>query len=281
MSTPLRSAAIALIIFCFFSKAIFGQDITSIASNSPAFLVKGGRVHIQYGNSLVGKKIAIRDAYLIPFWNFEKNRCMFAEGCSDTFEATMLVAEVQSIWPEPVLLTAAHLRLKDFKKKPKAPSTFGETVLAEEVNNQLNPRNFVLHPGEIKVLLFQSGIRINGLLDFFTENIRSESIFCGAPPCFLHNQSRVSEFNKFLAMKIGRRAAVELTIYEKDYIPLLKTSFRLAEGSTLFDNGNVPRERYKLQHDKFIGEANYLLREGDTPFVSRVSFIRNISTIEK
>ena len=218
----------------------------------------------------IGKKIAIRRAFLLPMYSFEKLHCGMEARC-DFYETAGLYVEVQSIWPEPVLLTAAHLERTGFKSESsREPATMGKGVLAERITRQWNPQEFLLQPGETKLVGMERGLRLEGLMEFFTDDLRGDFISCDLAPCVLHNSQRVDELNSFFAVRYGKRASLRLTIYEKDYVPILKTSFRLSDGDNLFSVGNVRNDAYRLQHDALIAEALYVLQGGTDTFGARL-----------
>lgn len=172
-----------------------------------------------------------------------------------------MILEIQSIWPESVLLTAARLERLALRSKRPDPGFGSATVLGEQITRQFVPSTFLLQPGEIKRISLERGLRLDGLMDFFTDEIRGELVSGTPGSLILHNQRRVSEFNHFLARKFGKQAALRLTIFEKDYQSILTTTFRLAQGGDSISIGNVLRDQYKLQHDVFLAEALHLLQD--------------------
>lgn len=246
------------------ARDINASSANSRGSQSPAFVVNDkGRVSISFGEEKIGKKIAIRRAYLLPFFGFNKEGCtedVPRSKCGDLQEATRLYLEIQSIWPQPVLLTAAHLEKVSFTSDRPTPGFYSDMALGEKITSQSRPSNFLFQPGEVKLISLFEGVRLDGVTEFFTTEVRSEPISGEKGHFILHNLERVSEFNQFLERKFGKKAALRITIYEKDYQPILRTSFLLADGGDMFSSQvESSGSRYKLQHDRFLAETLFLL----------------------
>jgi len=266
-------ATAAALLAASFACSATPPSVSTTGRQSPAVNQSGDHAvtTVLYGAQpeRVGKKIAIRSAFLIPVQGFDQTRCGADPHCGDFYESAMLYIEVQSIWPEPVLLTAARLEKLGIRSRQMDPGAMGEAVLAEQITRQRSPQSFLFQPGDIKLIHLGSGVRLDGLMEFFTEELRHELISCDGGRCMLHNLRRVKELNEFLAQHYGKQASLRLTIYEKDYQPILTTSFRLADGDDLFSVGDVRKSAYRLQHDRFIAEALYLLQGGKESFKYR------------
>lgn len=249
---------------------LYAQSVKSLGDRSPAINQAGDKstVIINYDKERIGKKIAIREAYLIPMDSFAERECQVSDSCMGFYESVSLYIKVQSIWPEPILLTAARLDLNKFQTKWPRPGGLGRNTLGERITSQFEPGDFFLRPGEIKLIRLEKGIRLTGVMDFFTEELRGEP-FGDTAPGFINNLHRVVELNDFFAKKYGRRASLILTIYEKDYRPLLVTSFLLSDGDNLFGAGDERNSKYKLKHDAFIAEVLYRLNGGKRSFDKR------------
>lgn len=254
------------------SIATNAAPISAITSGSQApVVIDSPGTRINYVQEHVGKKIAIRQAFLVPYPKFNQKRCADQSRCSDFFESVSLFVEVQSIWPEPVLLTAATLKKVGLQSTQPDPGFFSERALSERITRQWSPDTLLLQPGQVKLFHLEQGIRLDGILDFFTEDVRDELVSCDREKCALHNLIRISEFNKFLAQRYGARASLHLTIFEKDYRPILKTTFQLTDGSDIFSTGDTRKNSYKLQHDVFLAESLFTIRGGKSFMVRRLS----------
>ncbi len=272
MNTSIKrlvSAAVLLV-----SVVVSAQESTSFTTRdqSPAINQNGSNstVRIYYDRERIGKKIAIRKAYLVPTPGFWIHECAGSGRCLNFYETAFLYVEIQSIWPEPVLLTAAQIEMRGFQSKFPPRQQGGES-LGERVTEQVVPGSFLLQPGEIKLITLGKGVRLDGILDFFRGDVLNDPLFCDAVPCLLPNfLARVAELNHFFAVKYGRGASMRVKIYEKDYQPLLVTDFRLADGGSIFDaKEGIKGSSYRLNHDNFIAEVLYMRQEGAEPFYSR------------
>ena len=256
------AATLLVATYCCDAQTHFAR---SGGKNAPAVALNKEHqtVNIYYGHERIGRKIAIRQAYLVPIPGFDKTNCNMSSRCGDFHESVQMVLDIQSIWPEPVLLTAARLERLALQSKRPDPGFGSATVLGEQITRQFVPSTFLLQPGEIKRISLERGLRLDGLMDFFTDEIRGEMISGTPGSLILHNQRRVNEFNHFLARKFGKQAALRLTIFEKDYQSILTTTFLLAQGGDAISTGNVLQNKYKLQHDVFLAEAVHLLHDAD------------------
>ena len=215
--------------------------------------------------SILVKKIALRTAYLSPFPSFFIRNCVDSENkCSDLYGAVFLYIEVQSIWPEPVLLTSAKLEQIGFKEVTSHPGSSGG--LGEKITNVNDPSQYLLRPGEIKTIALSRGINLEKAVKFFDDEIKNETLFCQESFCVLPDPNLLKKFNSFLGKEIGAKSTLRLTIYEKDYQPLLTANFPLANGSDLFYRNDVKNDHFRLQHDRFIAEAICRLRSGRSNF---------------
>lgn len=273
--------ALLLLALCCPAGASPPVAIHTSGASSPAISQQGSNAtaKVYYSNTVhqriiehVGKKIAIRSAYLLPTHDFAGKRCAPASTpcVNDLKESAFLHLQVQSIWPEPVLLTAGRLAIVDARRLDGRPGMKGVDVLAEHITANWSPERFLLAPGEVKSIALEGGVRLHGVMSFFNDEVAQEPIVClDASPCTIPQLARVDELNRFLQARYGRAATLRVTLYEKDYQPLLTAAFRLSHGGDLFSRGDVRKNDYRLQHDAFIGEVLYQLQGGTEAFPYR------------
>lgn len=275
---PPRKINIALpaILLFLFTEICFAQPtyfIQTTKENSPSFINGQGRTTVNYhiGNERIGKKIAIRQLHLIPVNDITLRTCEPDKtNCKDTYEAAFLYVELQSIWPEPVLITASKVDVITPKKNITAdPGMGGDDVIGHRITKNWSPQKLLLQPGEVKTFGLSQGIKLKGVLDFFQGDVQCDVVSYSRLPFGIYYVGRVRDFNKFLATKYGSDAALRIRLFEKDYQPLLTTVVHFAKGTDFFESGDVKRSNYNLQHDGFIGEVLYQLRGGKTVFGAR------------
>lgn len=268
----MKALASSQVLFyaCFFEGAanVHAESMLITTGGQSPAINQGtkGSVIINYEAERIGKKIAIRDAYLIPAPGFDKNTCAALKKCFDFFESAFLYVEIQSVWPEPVLLTAARLKQVGFKYLPSAPVSEGQYILGNQITRIDRPRDFLFQPGETKLIKIGQGVRLKGVMEFFSSDLLKEDFGCDTRPCYLHNTLLVKQLNGFIEKKYGAHTKLDIVIFEKDYKPILVTSFRLIDGRDMFVSGDVRRSNYRLQHDRFIAEVLYTLRDKGMPF---------------
>ncbi len=219
----------------------------------------------------IGKKLAIRSIYLIPIDPISKRFCKLQNtGCKDTYEVAFFYLELQSIWPEPVLLTAARVRVKSKSSAIHMDAgMFGSTVLAKQITSNQNPSEFLFKPGEIKFIVLSQGIKLDGILDFFKGDVLKDDIWTDQTPISIPYVGRVVHFNRFLQSHFGKATTIQIQLFEKDYQPILTTDVKLGEGGDFFAQGDISTSKYQFKHDAFIGEVLYQLNGGTESFVSR------------
>lgn len=223
----------------------------------------------------LGKKVVIRTMYMVPFEQFSVHGCspgVLFRNCGDFYEAVQICLEVQSIWPEPVLLTAARIEViapkHNFDLGPKPGG--GQHSLNEMITTASNPEEFLLQPGAVKFINLGRGFRLNGVLAFFDEQFADVAILTATTPYAFYDLAIVDNFNRFLRKTYGAQAALKISLYEKDYQPLLTTVAKLSEGTDFFGRGDpTKRNGYAFQHDHFVAEILYQLRGGADSLTSR------------
>ncbi len=254
-------------------------SIHTQGDQSPAIHNDRGTINLDYGSKTyqvgkerIGKKLAIRRMLLIPTHNITWKVCRSEQpNCKDTYEAAFIYLEIQSIWPEPFLLTASSVEVRSPKSNiTLGPGMRGDSVIDTKITRNSNPQALLFLPGEVKMVGLAQGLKLNGILDFFRGDILEEDIITAKLPFGIYNIARVSEFNRFIAAKYGTRAALRIQLFERDYRPLLTTTAYLTKGTDFFETGDVMTNSYNFQHDGFIGEVLYQLREGNDPYVRRV-----------
>ncbi|WP_141758758.1 hypothetical protein [Duganella sp. HH105] len=224
----------------------------------------------------LGKKIVIRKMYIVPFDRFSVHGCspdVLFKNCGDFYEAVQVYLEVQSIWPEPVLLTAARLDViapkHNFDLGPKPGG--GRHSLSEMITATSNPEDFLLQPGTVKLINLGRGLRLNGVLAFFDEQFSDVEILTATTPYAFYDLTIVDNFNRFLRRTYGAKAALKISLYEKGYQPILITVANLSEGTDFFGRGDpTKRNGYNFLHDHFVAEVLYQLRGGTDSLTSRM-----------
>lgn len=252
----------------------------SMASQSPVYDCKGEHSSCKtvYETKVlkeqIGKKIAIRNIYLIPTYQMVSNQ-------RDFRETSFIYVELQSIWPQPFLLTASKISVVP-------PSNFihinaemlGGSTLASQITKNSNPSQFLFQPGEIKLIGLSQGIKLDGVLDFFKGEILNDPIFENVAPALNPNLNRVTQLNHFLQTHFGQKTFIRISFFEKDYQPVLTTNLKLGEGGNLFSQGEVSTSSYQLKQDAFIGEVLYQLRGGEADFEDRRKRLINLKKSE-
>lgn len=223
-------------------------------------------------NERVGKKLALRSLYMMPVYNISKRICGGnTSRCSDFYESAFIYLEVQSIWPEPILLTAARVAVKSRTKSiHRSVGAHGVSALESQITANAEPGTFLFRPGEIKLILLSQGFKLNGILDFFKGDILDDIVWSDITPAVTPNTDRVQEFNRFLAQRYGENTKFRIELFEKDYQSVLTTEVGLTQGGTLFSRGDVQNNLYQFRHDAFIGEVLYQLHGGTDAFEYRV-----------
>jgi hypothetical protein len=272
MGSGVCSLALMLLLFLTVSARAQSSVAVSTGNQSPS-INTSSTVNIKYdnvsiGKERLGKKIVLREAYLVPISGFHKKSCKSDLNCSDSFEGIKLYVSVQSIWPEPILLTSGKLEKVRFSSKRSDLGSGGENVIEEKATKLWEPKAMLLLPGEVKVISFARGFRVDGLMNFFTNEIQAEDFSCRSGRCVTSNSELVGLLNGYLLANVGGRSGLRVTLFEKDYQPLLTTTFKLTEGSDLFVN-QEGRYNYRLQHDTFIGEVLSQIQGREESFSSR------------
>lgn len=280
-----RYLGVALTTLALFPVSIWAQPTVKVTSGTRSVVLQGnhGSASVHYGNTTnvysaerLGKKIVIRKMYIVPFDQFTTHGCspgIEFKRCGDFYEAVQLYLEVQSIWPEPVLITAGHLEIispkHNFGLGP--PPSSGVHSLDEMITANNNPEEFLIQPGKIKIFNFSRGFRLNGVLEFFDKNLSDAEIQTHIVPYVFYDLRIVDDFNRFLKKKYGTKAALKISLFEKDYQPLLITVAKLGDGTDFFSRGDpTKRNGYNFQHDRFVAEVLYQLRGGMEPLHLRM-----------
>ncbi|MCK9394794.1 MAG: hypothetical protein M0Q44_04320 [Methylobacter sp.] len=219
----------------------------------------------------IGKKLAIRSIYLIPINPISEKFCdSQTVSCKDTYEVAFIYLELQSIWPEPFLLTAARVNVKTRSSSIHTDAGLqGGFVLASQITKNSNPGEFLFKPGEVKLIALSQGIKLDGVLDFFKGDVLNDTIWGDQVPVTIPNLGRVDEFNRFLRQRFGKTTTIRIRLFEKDYQSALTTEVELGHGSDLFAQGDVAKSQYQFKFDSFIGEVLYQLQGGIDSFENR------------
>lgn len=248
--------------------------VNTTESQSPVHIANGNNnsSKITYinktvvGKERIGKKLAIRIIYLIPTYQM-----VFSQ--TDFYETSFIYVELQSIWPEPVLLTAARISITPPSSSIHMKAGMsGGAVLASQITQNENPSQFLFKPGEVKFIGLSQGIKLDGVLDFFKGEIINETVWADMVPALIPNFARVTELNHFLRQRFGKTTTIRISFFEKDYRPVLTADVKLGEGGDLFSHGDVSTSSYQLKHDAFIGEVLYQLKGGTEYFEHRRAY---------
>lgn len=277
-----------LMLFTMVTTSVFAlegnQKNETKGQKSPLFSGNIRNVRITYNDmndtkERISKKIAVRDLYLVPYY-FNRKCSENSLECSDQDVQVFLYMELQSIWPDPFLLTASGIKLVDANKNITQDRVLmGPAVLASKITQNVKPRRHLFNPGEVKTIALEQGFTLKGLLDFFTNQVLDDAIVQDEVPIRSMSPKRVSEFNNFIREKYGKQSSLRISLYEKDYKIALDTTVELGNGKDLFAHGDVIKNSYELQHDAFIGEMIYRLKGGrelfDTRFEKKLKSLDN------
>lgn len=227
----------------------------------------------------VGKKLALRSVYMIPVYNISKRGCETdASRCEDLYEAAFIYLEIQSIWPEPFLLTAARVAVKPQTNSiRRSVGAHGMLALEPQITANVEPDAFLFRPGEIKLIFLSQGFQLDGILDFFKGDILDDMLWSDITPAMTPNTKRVQDFNRFLAQRYGGKTKFRIELFEKDYRSVFTTEVSLTQGGTIFSRGDVQNSQYQFRHDAFIGEVLYQLHGGTDAFEYRMQKVRATS----
>lgn len=266
------------LMLLLFSICSFGKVNQTNGNQSP--ICSEGSCTINYNHSSknyhfekerVGKKLAIRSLFLLPFYSSDK--CIKLATCKE-FESAIIYLEVQSIWPKPFLLTASRVEIKGARPKIKlGPYSRGDgnsAILSDKITTNSNPSQFLIQPGETKLIELAQGIALDGVMDFFEGNVLDTIINTDTQPFGIYNIALVKDFNQFLSRQYGKSATLRISLFEKDYSPLLQTNALLSDGGDFFSVGDESRASYKFKHDFFIGEMLYRMHGGREEFRYRI-----------
>jgi hypothetical protein len=265
--------AVQLVVFCAASAIVNAQPIGSLSTgnNSPSISQTGANSTsvVNYGpRERIGKKIAIRKAYLRAYPNFDLDTSKKELKSGALFEKVELVVVVQSIWPEPILLTAGRIKTSNLHTDRGLPGGLSDCHLAERITDNPEPASFLILPGEKKEFALRSGFNLDGVMGFFTERVidspltpYGEEVSLYGDKLMFVGSSIVKELNQFFTKKFGGKASIRLTLFEKDYQPLLVTTFLLNGGEDIFSRGDVGTSKYALSHDLFIGTVIGRIRD--------------------
>lgn len=271
-------------VFAYGKNSDLSPSLRTDGDNSPIVGRNEGYIKIEYNKpdsrERIGKKIGIRKLYLIPAHTAINKSCNPSNPenqCRNgLYETAFIYLEVQSIWPVPVLLTAAKISVHPLSKAIHLRTgMIGE--LSPKITATSQPQRFLLQPGEIKLITLSQGITLDGVLDFFNEEVASDDTFDNDAPVINANSRRVVLFNDFLRKHYGKKTAIRIELFEKDYQSLLSSDVLLGDGSDLFANGDIATNTYQFEYDAFMGEILYQLKGGKEWFEQRVERNRKAS----
>jgi hypothetical protein len=248
------------------------QSATANAPNSRAF--NAGRDIIfrledrePIKPNVVGSKVAITNAYLLPSYNFFETTFGRPENHipNQTRDAAFLCVEVVNISSQPLLVTAMKLDVINPQKLSSGPGIILGSCPVEKVSG-VSPE-CLLQPGQHKRWLLQKGIVMRGAGDFIKQQ-SDEYIMDVERPRRTNNDDVIRRFNEFLRASGVAKTTLKVSIFELNYKPVLIGHFQLAEGETLFSTepsvrwlGGKKTWVFPLQHDSFLGEALSQLKD--------------------
>jgi hypothetical protein len=243
------------------------QSATVSAPNGRAYVVGRDMIINATGGDpsgrldVVGSKVAITRAYLVPGVNFYRtNLSPDTDGDAeknDFYDSAFLCTEVANISSQPLLVTAMRLDVSNKGELRFGPGSSGRCP--DEKVSHVSPA-CLLQPGERKSWLLEKGFIIPGVVDFL-KGEKGEHIFDDHPK-ITSNGYVIRRFNDFLRATVGDKVTLKVSVYELDYKPVLIGYFKMTEGDDLFaTEPNVRRVDgrnelvFPLQHDAFLGEA--------------------------
>lgn len=247
------------------------QSAVTNAPNSQAFNAHGNLTVNNYARALdvTGSKVAITAAYLLPAYDFiaashQIDGKDFENGFRD---AAMLCVEVTNISSQPLLVTAMRLDVLNPQDLRAGPVGFGHCP-GDKVSS-VGPE-CLLQPAQRKKWLVHKGIAIPGLVEFLKQQ-DGEEITDIMRPRFTNHNGVIDRFNSFLRTVVSDKTMLKVSIFERDYQPVLIGHFQLADGKSMFSTEPSLKRRGKkdirvfpLQHDFFLGEALSQIKAGKT-----------------
>ncbi len=265
---PYRTYRVSVFSALFlYAIASFSSESQQAVATAPGALAFNAGRDINLGPvEIAGAKIAITKAYLVPSFNmFEKKWVEPLKGENDGFyDSAFLCVEVTNISSQPLLVTAVKLDVANAKNFKWGPGTNGEGCPSEKISN-VSPRCY-FQPAERKKWLIPRGFKIRGLIKYLETIPEDTYIFNDMLPARTNDDLVVRNFNAFLRSTVGTDATLELTLFERDYVPLLRGRFQIADGKDLFETEGRRRASkshlavYPLQHDALLGEGLEQLR---------------------
>ncbi len=218
---------------------------------------------------VVGSKVAITSAYLVPSMHFygQLETVQGRPTAPDFRDGAFLCVEVANISSQPLLVTAVKLDVISPQQVRSKLRHWGSCP-GEDVNS-VSPE-CMLQPGQRKKWLLEKGITIPGMTEFLKRQ-GDEFIFDHFRPRLTSNDFVIERFNQFLRT-VGEKTTLKVSIFELNYKPILLGHFQLASGKDLFHSAPTLKKGgrhgdmlvYPLQHDAFLGEALSQLKADKT-----------------
>lgn len=251
------------------------QTAVANAPNARAYNAAGNIVvHNSYGGmhddriSVLGTKVAITRAYLVPFPDFAGGIWERHGIKNDFYDAVSLCVEVANISSSPLLVTALKLDVIHPDHMRFGPGHMALKCPSEHVSDV--DEQCLLRPGEHRSWMLNKGMVLPGLVAFLRQQ-NDEFLFDDMRPRRTSNEFVIERFNNYLRSSIGSDTVLKVSVYELNYRPLLEAHFELARGQDMFAHEPVVKRSrgkktmvFPLQHDFFLGEALSALKaEGE------------------
>ena len=269
------AASVALLTMAAHAQpAKTAQTAVANAPNARAYNAAGNIVvHNVYGDahegriSVIGKKVAITRAYLLPFDDFAGG-IWEKQGIKNGFyDAVGLCVEVANISSAPLLVTALRLDITRPGRMRFGPGHVALGCPSEHVSDV--DEQCLLRPGERRRWMLNKGMVLPGVVDFLMHQ-SDEFLLEYERPRRTNNADIIGRFNEFLRASIGSDTVLDVSVFELNYQPLLKAHFELAQGADMFAHEPSVKHRrggktlvFPLQHDFFLGEALSALKAGE------------------
>jgi hypothetical protein len=209
--------------------------------------------------SVLGTKVAITRAYLLPFPDFAGGIWEQHGMKNNFYDAVSLCVEVANISSSPLLVTALRLDITHPDRMRFGPGHAALRCPSEYVSDV--DEQCLLRPGEHRSWLLNKGMVLPGLVEFLKQQ-NDEFILEDLRPKRTNNDFVIERFNRYLKSSIGSDTVLTVSVYELNYQPLLQAHFELARGKDMFAHEPVVKRSrgrktmiFPLQHDLFLGEA--------------------------
>lgn len=257
-------------------------NVNTCGSGSPVVIVSGGaNPLVQIGpNALHGvcpslfnadpkvpkpgkRRVLIMKARLEPIAHFFLTSYgNYPNTLSETATIHLTLLNVSST---PILITGA---LTDFKHATPVRTTVGSWGSYTLAASHAASARILLRPGDVQDVSLDRAVRLRGLATIlsalpwmttayiFDDNGEGKT----RTPVYLADQEMLPEFNQILSGLYGAATRVGVTIFEGDYVPLVKVEIPVAAGVDNFYRAHSrgPAEAdnpVRFDHSMFLAEA--------------------------